>query len=291
MAAAPKLIRPASLDAALRARAKGPVAVLAGGTDFFPMQMDLATGPVLDISRLPGLGEIADQGDHWRIGAALTWAGLAKAELPPAFDGLKSAGAEIGSVQIQNSATLVGNICNASPAADGVPALLVLEAEIEVASTARTRLVPLEAFISGVRKIALAPDELVTAIVIPKAASIGHSVFQKIGSRRYLVISIASVAVRLVLKDSGEIQVVRIAVGSCSPVACRLRDLEEALIGHHISQARDIIRAGDFTPLSPISDLRATASYRLEVAREIWSRAGFMCEGRRRSWLSARSLR
>jgi len=277
MIGAPKLIRPTSLDAALRARADGGASVLAGGTDFFPMQMDRATGRVLDLSRLPGLGEIADQGEHWRIGAAVAWADLVKAPLPRAFDALKVAGRQIGSVQIQNTATLVGNICNASPAADGVPALLVLEAEIEVASLTRTRLVPLAGFITGVRKIALEPDELVTAILIPKPACAGRSAFQKLGSRRYLVISIASVAVRLTLRDSGEIQGVRIAVGSCSPVACRLHGLEEALIGRPVSKAPDIIRAGDFTSLSPISDIRASASYRLEVAREMVGRTLAIC--------------
>ncbi len=277
MVAAPKLIRPASLDAALAVLDRGAVNILAGGTDFFPMQMDIASVAAMDLSRLPELGAITDLGAHWRIGAAVTWAQLIAAHLPPAFDGLKAAARQIGSVQIQNTATLVGNICNASPAADGVPALLTLEAAVEIRSLNAVRQMPLQAFITGVRKISLDADELVTAIIIPKSACLGQSAFEKLGSRQYLVISIVSVAVRLVVDDGGVIQLARVAVGSCSPVACRLHDLEAGLLATKAGEISRVVKAADFTPLSPISDVRASATYRLEAAREMVARTLVRC--------------
>ncbi|TGT02573.1 xanthine dehydrogenase family protein subunit M, partial [Mesorhizobium sp. M2D.F.Ca.ET.171.01.1.1] len=97
---------------------------------------------------------------------------------------------EVGSVQIQNVASVAGNLCNASPAADGVPALLVLDAEVELRSTKATRQLPLGEFILGNRSTALQPGEMVTAIRVPKRSAVGASAFVKLGARRYLVISI-----------------------------------------------------------------------------------------------------
>src|SRR5690606_23592351 len=108
---------------------------------------------------------------------------------------------EVGSGQIQNVASIAGNLCNASPAADGVPGLMVLDAEVELRSATTTRRLPLEKFILGNRRTALAPGEMVTAIRVPKASTSGTSAFVKLGARRYLVISIAMAAVRLTVED------------------------------------------------------------------------------------------
>ena len=134
-------------------------------------------------------------------------------------------------MQIQNAGTIGGNLCNASPAADGVPPLLALDAEVELASAAGTRRLPLAAFLHGPRRTARRPDELLTAVLIPAAATEGRSAFLKLGARRYLVISIAMVAARLATAD-GRVTAAALAVGACGPVATRLPAVEAALVGH-----------------------------------------------------------
>src|SRR4051812_6910387 len=132
--------RPTTLDEALAIRVAGPVVVLAGGTDVYPAKVaragwgDMRHADILDISAVPGLRGIAEEAAAWRIGALTTWTDIVRADLPPQFDGLKLAAHEIGGVQIQNRGTLAGNICTASPAGDGAPNLLALDASVELAS-------------------------------------------------------------------------------------------------------------------------------------------------------------
>jgi len=253
---------------------QGSWTLLAGGTDLFPA----TAGPtldhnILDIGAIVGLQGITESDKGWRIGARTTWSELAQAALPPAFDALKLAAHEIGSVQIQNTATLVGNICNASPAADGVPPLLILDAEVELRSARATRCLPVADFIQDVRKTARAPDELVTAIIVPKSAATGRSDFLKLGARRYLVISIAMVAARITLADN-HIAEAALAIGSCSATARRLPSLERALLGQPPGPAiGNIVTRKDVAPLlSPIDDIRGTADYRLHSATELLRR-------------------
>ncbi|MGH6720382.1 MAG: FAD binding domain-containing protein, partial [Alphaproteobacteria bacterium] len=126
-------LRPPRLDQALAYAADGPRVVVAGGTDHYPARVGREDGEdVLDISAIAGLRGVAEGDSGWRLGALTTWTDLIEAPLPPLFDGLKLAAREIGGVQIQNRGTLGGNLCNASPAADGVPALLALDAEVEL---------------------------------------------------------------------------------------------------------------------------------------------------------------
>lgn len=267
--------RPRSLDEALALRAGGRWRVIAGGTDFYPAQ---GAAPieddVLDITAVAGLRGIETGADGWRIGATTTWTDIVRTELPPAFDALRQAAREVGSVQVQNRATIAGNLCNASPAADGVPPLLALGAEVEIASVRGSRRQPLSDFILGNRKTALGADELVTAIRVPKAAGTGRSAFEKLGARRYLVISIAMVAARIAVDASGNVEAAAIAVGSCSPVAMRLTELETALVGRpaDATLAR-AVEPRHLASLSPIDDVRASAAYRREAAREIVARA------------------
>src|SRR5262245_15472266 len=182
-------LRPRRLDEALSALAR-PHSVLAGGTDFYPARVGRAIDEdVLDIGAIAALRGITANAKGWRIGATTTWSELIEAELPPLFDGLKQAAREVGGRQIQNAGTIAGNICNASPAADGVPCLLALDAEVEIAGPAVRRL-PLRQFITGVRRTALAPGEIVIALHVPRPSRDARSAFVKLGARRYLVISI-----------------------------------------------------------------------------------------------------
>jgi len=262
---------PTSLGEALDILTRGGVTPVAGGTDFYPAMA--ASGPrqsLLDVTRIDGLRGITRQKDGWRIGAATRWSDVVRADLPAAFDGLKAAAREVGSLQIQNAGTVAGNLCNASPAADGVPPLLVLDTQVELASSTGTRHLPLSKFLIGVRQTALAEGELMTGLLVPEPPAGSAGRFSKLGSRRYLVISIVMVAALLRLDDQGRIDVARIAVGACSPVAQRLAALEASLFGQ---RPQDVsITPDHLAPLSPIDDVRGTAAYRVEALREMLSR-------------------
>jgi CO/xanthine dehydrogenase FAD-binding subunit len=263
-------LRPANLEEALKAMANHPWAVLAGGTDFYPARVGKAAAddtPVLDVSRLEALRGITQEGDHWRIGALTTWSDVQQAKLPRVFDALKLAAREVGGVQIQNAGTVAGNICNASPAADGIPALLALDAEVELTSDSGMRRLPLAAFVTGNRKTARWPEELVTAVYVPRWARGSRSTFLKLGARKYLVISIAMVAVALETDAARVITRARVALGACSPIAVRLTALEQRLTGQSCaSDLGALVTPEEAAALKPIDDIRASAEYRKEAA-------------------------
>ena len=269
--------RPSRLEDALTALAR-PHVVLAGGTDFYPARVGRAIDEdVLDIGGIAVLRGISADAAGWRLGATTTWSELFEADLPPLFDGLKQAAREVGGRQIQNAGTLAGNLCNASPAADGVPCLLALDAEIELAGPAGRRLLPLRQFITGVRRTALAQDELVVAIHVPRPAHEARSAFLKLGTRRYLVISIAMAAATLEIAD-GRVASARVAVGACSPVAERLPGLEAALAGAPLdARLAERVDVAHLAPLSPIDDVRGSAAYRSDAVVTVLRRllAGF----------------
>lgn len=256
--------RPPSLSLALAALAERPRVLLAGGTDFYPARVGKPLDDdVLDVTAIAELASISRVGDVWRVPCRVTWSDLLAADLPAQFDALKAAAREVGGVQIQNAGTLVGNLCNASPAADGIPPLLALDASVELASTRGTRVLPLAEFVLGNRKTARAPDELVTAILVPDREA--RSAFLKLGARKYLVISIAMVAANIET-DGDKVGAARIAVGACSAAARRLPALEAALKGAKLSDMAKIADPEHLAPLSPIDDVRGTAEYRREAA-------------------------
>lgn len=266
---------PASLPEALSLLQSGTPRIVAGCTDFFPSSAPgTRAEAILDITAIPACRGIVETAQGWRIGAAVPWSDIIRAPLPPAFDGLKLAARDVGSIQIQNRATVAGNICNASPAADGVPPLLALDGFVEIASERGTRHVPLARFIQGVRRVDLGAGEMVTAIHVPRMAQHARSAFLKLGSRTHLVISIAMVASHVEM-DGDRVGDVRIAVGSCAPVAQRLPDLEARVRGCTRSEVAALdFAAGDaLAPLSPISDVRGSAEYRLDVAATLCRRA------------------
>ncbi|MFZ5780765.1 MAG: FAD binding domain-containing protein [Pseudomonadota bacterium] len=255
--------RPCRLDEALSLLAR-PHTVLAGGTDFYPARVGRAIEEdVLDVGAIAEMRGIAEDRQGWRIGAATTWSDLIEADLPPLFDGLKQAAREVGGRQIQNAGTVGGNLCNASPAADGMPCLLALDAEVEIAGSVARRL-PVADFVTGPRRTALASGELLTAVRVPRPAAPARSSFLKLGARRYLVISIAMAAATLEIAD-GRVAAARVAVGACSPVARRLPALEMALLGRPCDGLAACVEAAHLAPLDPIDDVRGSAAYRRDV--------------------------
>ena len=270
----PTYARPTTLGAALDLLAASPLTVLAGGTDVYPARVGRGLDEdVLDIGGIADLRGIRHEDGGWRIGAATSWAELTSASLPPMFDGLRAAAAEIGGLQIQNAGTLGGNLCNASPAADGIPVLMALDAEVELVSVRGRRRLKVADFVLGNRTTARRQDELVVALHVGAAACDVRSVFLKLGARRYLVISIVMVAAVVELAD-GRVTAARIAVGACGAAACRLPLLERRLCGQGVEA--DWSAAVDETvlaPLSPIDDVRGTAAYRLDACLTLLRRS------------------
>ena len=267
--------RPRTLEEAVHTLAESRGTILSGGTDFFPSLGDrTVTTPIVDISAVTELKGIHSANDTICIGGRTTWNEILEAPLPRGFDGLKAAAREVGSVQIQNVATVAGNLCNASPAADGIPALLALDAEVTLASVAGVRRMPLANFVLGNRRTMRRPDEILSAVTVPRRLENSASTFLKLGSRRYLVISIAMVAANLVIDERGKITEVLVAVGACSASALRLRGLEQCLSGVTAEPGIGrLVKQEHLAELSPIDDIRATAAYRKEVAQVLVARA------------------
>ncbi len=269
-----RYIRPTTIDRAVQALAGPPLSIVAGGTDIYPAHVGRPLdGDYLDLSGIEDLDGITDAGVCWHIGANVTWAALVEAELPPLFDGLKAAAREIGGWQVQQAATLVGNICNASPAADGMPALMSMDAALEVRSARGARQIPVSDFVLGNRRTALARHEMVRAIRIPKPAGEAVSAFLKLGARHYLIISIVAVAGVLETDGEGRVQAARLTVGACSEVAMRLPDLEQAVHGQPLGpDLARLVHPDHFAALRPIDDLRGSADYRRQSARVLTRR-------------------
>jgi CO/xanthine dehydrogenase FAD-binding subunit len=276
-------LKPKNLDDALRLLASAGGQILAGGTDFYPaLGEKLPRGRVVDITALGELRGISTEGEWIRIGGLTTWSEVIRAPLPRCFDALKAAAREVGSVQIQNRGTVAGNLCNASPAADGVPPLLALDAEVELASAEGRRRMALSDFLVGNRKTSLRADEILAAVWIPRRMEDAASVFLKLGARRYLVISISMVAAVVKADGRGFVAEAHIAVGSCSARAQRLFDLEKQLVGRPaVVGIGSAVRAEHLQVLSPIDDVRGTADYRRDASLTLVRRALKACVGSR----------
>jgi CO/xanthine dehydrogenase FAD-binding subunit len=269
-----RYVRPAELSDALALMAQHRYTVLAGGTDFYPARVGKPiTEDIVDITGIAELRGIIDEGDDLRIGATTTWSEIRTARLPPWLDGLKGAAREVGGAQIQNTGTVAGNLCNASPAADGVPALLALDAAVELETHDGKRRLPLGEFITGNRRTDRRPSELLTAIRLPKPKRETRSTFLKLGARRYLVISIAMVAATLEI-EGDRIAAARLAVGACSAAARRLPVLETRLRGLRVgTKLGDFLDDDCLEPLAPIDDIRGTSAYRRDAVRTLIRRS------------------
>jgi CO/xanthine dehydrogenase FAD-binding subunit len=261
-------VAPTRLAEALEALRSAPRVIVAGATDHYPARVGrVSDEDVLDISRVADLGRLGDDETGWWIPASTTWSDVRRAPLPPLLDGLKEAAATIGGVQIQNRGTVVGNVANASPAADGVATLMALEASVELASIRGRRRVPVGSFVTGNRTTLREPDELITGLHVPRPLGEARSAFEKLGSRTSLIISIVMTAGLLVRDREGRVSDARIVVGACSPVAVRIRTLEARLRGRpcDVSLA-DVPEPTDLLVLAPIDDIRGTTDYRADAA-------------------------
>ncbi len=242
--------------------------VIAGGTD---LVMDLRIGRykprnIIDISEIKELDYIVDEGDYIRIGALtklqnIMESPIVKTKAPVLAEAIY----QMASWQIRNVATIGGNLCNASPAADTAPPLMVLEAKLKLVSKDSERIVPVTEFFLGPRKTVLKKNELLAEIIVPYEKDAGSSMI-KLGRRSAFTLSIVAVAT-LVKVENGRFKDVRVALNSVAPKPVRARSVEEALKGREVSlEAIEEASKLVVNDISPISDVRASAEYRREMS-------------------------
>jgi CO/xanthine dehydrogenase FAD-binding subunit len=248
----------------------GRLVPLAGGTDLF---VTLNSGFVpgrrfLDLGGLRELRGVREQGGRLVLGALSTFSEIREhALVRRRYPALAAAAAEIGAWQIQNRATLGGNIANASPAGDSLPVLLALEAVVQARSVRGVREVPFTALFRGYRDLALEPDELIAAVSLPPAPARAKQFFRKVGTRRAQSISKVVLAGLLRLGRDGRVDLARVALGSVAPVTLRTGGAERALLGARPSiAASDAARAALLEDIAPIDDIRSDREYRRRVS-------------------------
>ena len=268
-------LRPHTLEEALAARAQNPAfTVLAGGTDLMvnaPHKPEPAG--LLDVFGLPGLCGIESSAHELRIGAATPYrAILEDARVRRTLPCLWEACREVGAVQIQARGTLGGNLVTSSPVGDTLPALLALDAVIELASVRGARKVPYAQFCTGYRKTVLAADELVVAVLLPLPVPGTRQLWRKVGTRRAQ--AIAKVALAAVARvEDGLVVAPRIALGAVAATPIRARAAEVVLAGVRPDAACAGRVAGALlAEIHPIPDVRSTEAYRREVAGRLVAR-------------------
>jgi len=264
-------LAPATLDELLNTlrRVGGEAKILAGGTDLLVRMKQGVLRPkyLVSLRRVKELRGIEDRGDCVVIKAATRLRDIERSEvIRQYFTALHEAVEWMGSVQIRNMATIGGNLCNASPAADTAPPLMVLGARLRLVSLSGVREVPVEEFFLGPRKTVLGRGELLKEVVIPYVRRAGTS-YIKLGRRNAFTLSIVSVAT-LVRVEDGVFSDVRVALNSVAPKPVRAASVEAALKGRAVSE--DVIReaaAEVVKDISPISDVRASAEYRAAMSQ------------------------
>ncbi len=265
---------PLKLDDALSALQEyGPEArVLAGGTDLTVALRDGKAKPrlVLDCKRIGDVSSgIELRGDHLAIGARVRMVDVAShPDIQRLFPALVEAANVVGSFQIRNRATLVGNACNASPAADTVPVLVACGARLELTGRGGRRVMPLVDFIQGNRKIALERGEMVTAVHLPRPANPVGAAFERMTRRRG--VDLATVNVCCAIDDAG---VTTFAFGAVAPKPFVVREPGELADTRTTASRRDAILDALFTDVSPITDVRASADYRRAMVQVLAGRA------------------
>ena len=279
--------RPASIDEAVAAagRLGGDVRFLAGGTDVV-IQMGrgrIDVRHLIDISRFRELADILEEPDRITIGALTTHKTIERhAAFGDVYQALPQAASVVGGHQVRNVATIGGNIVNASPAADLVPVLHVLEADVVLRGAAGTRSLPIGQFVSGPGSTRRAPDELLTHVRFARLPSQSATAFLKAGRRRAMEISVVCVAAALTLDaDRATCKAVRLAIGAAAPTAFRAASAERFLVGKTVTD-ETLDEAGRLAAemAAPIDDVRASGEYRRLLVARMSARALALCADR-----------
>lgn len=278
MATIREVIRPANIEGVLPilADSKRNPQVIAGGTDLL-LQYQHRAGPdltVVDIAGVPGLGEIVEEDGGVRIGAAVRLVDIVESETIAARMPVLVEGAiVVAGPQIRNLATIGGNVCNASPSADTITPLLILDATAQIRSLAGSRVVPLRDFFIGPGQTVLAPGELLESLLIPWPAPGAEALYTKLSPRRAMDLAVVGVAVALWQTDSG--LRTRIGLGAVAPTPLRATSAEDVVNGAAAVDAELAAEAGGLAAagISPIDDVRGSAGYRKKMVGRLVTRA------------------
>lgn len=283
--AAPRTVSEAC-DQLARAEVEGKsVVVLAGGTDWIvdrqlmPADKASRVDRVIDVTRIDELAEIAfreidGQRRMWLGGGVTYWALRRDARVLGTIPMLGVMAKDVGAVQIQTRGTLAGNIATASPAADGVPALMALDGHVTLASTRGTRRVALDGFFTGYRKTVMKKDELITAVDVRLPSDKALVTWRKVGTRLAQAISKVALAAVVETDAAGVVTWARFGMASVGPVTAPLASVRRALTGAKLASVdRAAVDAALAKDIAPIDDVRSTGDYRLHVAKSLVWRA------------------
>lgn len=262
---------------ALMAGAKGNAFLLAGGTDLLVRMRGEFIDPdlVVDIKRIPGFQEITRKASGFSIGAGVSCAQLGRNKtLVRAWPGVVEAAQLIGSDQIQGRCTIAGNLCNASPAADSVPALVAAKAKAVIVGPGGTRRTAVENIVTGPGKTSLGKGEIVKAIVLPDRPAKSGDAYLRFIPRSEMDIAVCSAGVSLTLGAGNVVKQARVALGAVAPTIVLVPKAARAIVGTRLDDAAlKKLAAACEAACSPIDDKRGTVEYRTEVAGVLARRA------------------
>lgn len=270
---------PETIEAAvaLLAGEKGIARPLSGGTDLLVQMRSGRVEPdlIVDIKRIPSTRAITREGGGYRIGAAVSGEELGEhPTLPQDWPGIVEAAHLVGSTQVAGRATLSGNLCNASPAADTVPAMVAANAVARVVGPNGTRDVSARAIPVGVGKNSLEPGEFVESIYLPERAQGSSDAYLRFIPRTEMDIAVVGVGVSVTRDAQGTVTAARVALGAVAPTVVRVEDAEDAIIGTKLDDtALAKLAAACEAACSPIDDKRGTIEFRTEVAGVLAKRA------------------
>jgi CO/xanthine dehydrogenase FAD-binding subunit len=272
---------------ALLAAATGEARVLAGGTDLLVQMRAEVVDPelIVDIKRIPETRRITEEGGGWRIGAAVTGAELKEhPRLGRVWPGVIEAANLIGSTQVQGRATLGGNHCNGSPAADSVPALIAAGAVASLAGPGGRRDLPVEDVMLGPRKLALARGEIVVSFLLPPRPPRSGDAYLRFIPRTEMDIAVVGAGVSLTLDDGGTITAARVSLGAVAPRVLLVPEAARAIVGSRLDEAAQRrLEAAARAACRPIDDKRGTTEFRTDVAAVLARRAALIALDRARA--------
>ena len=280
---------PDTVDAAvaLLASASGEARILAGGTDLLVQLRAERIEPelIIDIKKIPELTEISKENGGFRVGAAVTGAELGEHEgVKKLWPGVVESVELIGSVQIQGRASMGGNLCNASPAADSVPALLAAGATAAIAGPGGRREIPVEDVCTGPGQTSLAKGEIVTSLFLPARPAHSGDAYLRFIPRTEMDIAVVGAGVSLTLDGDGNCSAARFGLGAVAARALLVAEAADALIGTPVdSAALDNLAKAASAAARPIDDMRGTKEYRIKVSGVLARRAALIALERARA--------
>ncbi|MBL8385031.1 MAG: xanthine dehydrogenase family protein subunit M [Burkholderiales bacterium] len=276
----------AAAAATLLAAAGGPARVLAGGTDLLIQMRSGMVAPelIVDVKGIPEMTAVASEGGAWRIGAAVPCMALVdNAAFVAAWPGVADAVRLIGSIQVKGRASVGGNVCNASPAADSVPALIAAGAIARVVGPGGTREVPVAEIASGPGRTHLAKGEIVASFLLPARAPRSGDAYLRFTPRTEMDIAVVGVGINLTLDAAGACTAARVGLGAVAERALLVPEAAAALVGTRVDDAAlAALAAAASAACRPIDDKRGTKAFRIKVAGVLARRAAAIALARAR---------